>query len=338
MRLAVATRSMNDFLYRASGELLGLDGLRCERHRLTGTDNFGYFRELLRLDADWVINLDEDAFVLDPYRLLDLVQTMEQGGYAACGMPDGGVVPIRRHNPAACNAFFNVFDLRRVRPVWQDWNRVLAATHRPEYEALAAPFARRSVFAFDHFERYYGAFFALLGSGERILYLDAEEWRDGITTLLKDAAGAPLLLHCWYRRYLDTSHHTRQRYRAVIDYAGQTQGLREKTATMPATPHDLSSSASALPVLLECVPRSARRILLVCRGWEALAEALRARQPVEVCSINADAAATDAARPDRRGGGRVIRRAADGRGSRAGAQTILVGALGWCGRPVTPCR
>ena len=132
MRLAVATRSMNDVLYRVSSDLLGLErvcvdnGVCWERYRLTGTDNFGYFRELLRLDADWVINLDEDAFVLDPGRLLGLVRTMEQGGYAACGMPDGGVVPIRRHHPAACNAFFNIFDLRRVRPVWQDWDRVVA--------------------------------------------------------------------------------------------------------------------------------------------------------------------------------------------------------------------
>jgi hypothetical protein len=85
MRLAVATRSMNHFLYEASGELLGLGrpaaggGELGPRHRLTGTDSFGYFRELLRFDADWVINLDEDAFVLAPERLLDLVRVMEEG-------------------------------------------------------------------------------------------------------------------------------------------------------------------------------------------------------------------------------------------------------------------
>jgi hypothetical protein len=228
MRLAVATRSMNDFLYRASGELLGLEGsggLRCSRHRFTGTDNLGYFRELLRLDADWVISLDEDAFVLDPARLLGLVRIMDEGGYAACGMPDGGVVGIRRHNPAACNAYFNIFDLRRVREVWNDWGRVLSATHRPEYEARVAAFAGRTPFAFDHFERYYGVFFSLLGAGERFLYLDAEDWPDGVSTLLKNADGAPLLVHCWYSRYWDSSYHTRQRYRAVIEYARQVQGL-----------------------------------------------------------------------------------------------------------------
>jgi hypothetical protein len=231
MRLAIATRSMNDFLYRASGQLLGLpklmngSGSACKRHRLTDTDSLGYFRELLKLDADWVINLDEDAFVLDPTRLLDLVRALEQCGYAACGMPDGGVVPIRRHNPVACNAYFNVFDLRRVRAVWGDWDRVKAATHKPEYESLVADFARRSTWAFDHFERYYGVFFSLLDAGERILYLDAEEWQDGVSTMLKGSAGEPLLIHCWYTRHWDKSYHTRQRCRAVLNHARQAQGL-----------------------------------------------------------------------------------------------------------------
>ena len=111
---------------------------------------------------------------------------------------DGTITPIRRHNPAACNAFFNVFNLRRVRPVWEQWDQVLAARHQPEFESKVADFARRSPRAFDDFERYYGVFFALLAAGERILYLDAEEWQDGITTLLKDSEGAPLLLHCWW--------------------------------------------------------------------------------------------------------------------------------------------
>jgi tetratricopeptide (TPR) repeat protein len=264
MRLAVATRSMNDFLYEASGALLGLG---CPRHRLTGTDNFGYFRELLRLDADWVINLDEDAFVLSPDRLLGLVRVMEEGGYAACGMPDGGVVPIRRHNPAACNAFFNVFDLRRVRRDWRDWGRVEAATPRPEYEGRVAAFARRTPFAFDHFERYYGPFFALHDAGERILFLDAEEWPDGLSTLLKDAAGAPLLIHCWYARYWATSHNTRRRYQAVIDHARQVQGLNgspvERRISPQSPPAEVRCGAltSAPPELLALIPQAARRIL-----------------------------------------------------------------------------
>src|SRR5262249_53585996 len=110
--------------------------------------------------------------------------------------------------------------------------------HRPEYEGRVAGFTRRMPFAFDHFERYYGAFFSLLDAGERLLYLDAETWQDGVSTMLKDAAGAPLLIHCWYTRHWDTSYHTRQRYRTVIAYARQAQGLGPlpAAATAPDRP------------------------------------------------------------------------------------------------------
>jgi hypothetical protein len=92
--------------------LLGLErlrerfGINIKEQRLTGTDAIGYFRELLALDADWVINLDEDVFLLEPERLLALIGVMKEKGYAACGVPDGGVVSIRAHNLVACNAFF----------------------------------------------------------------------------------------------------------------------------------------------------------------------------------------------------------------------------------------
>jgi hypothetical protein len=77
LHLAFATRSMNDLLYQTSSELLGLDRLakhlarKPSQHRFTGTDSAGYFRELLSLDADWVVNLDEDVFLLEPEQLLD---------------------------------------------------------------------------------------------------------------------------------------------------------------------------------------------------------------------------------------------------------------------------
>jgi hypothetical protein len=230
MRIAIATRSMNETLYAASGELLPHRGplpagLDIPRVRLTGTDGLDYFRRLAEIDADWVINIDEDAFVLDPQRLWGLLEAMEHGGYAASGMPDGGVVQIRRHNPTVCNAFFNGFDLRRVRRAWKQWDRVVAAKHRQSYEAHVAPFARRTTYSIDNFERYYGAFFSLLEAGERILYLDAEDWEDGVSTLLKDPNGAPLLIHCWYSRHWEFSYHTRRRYARAVDAARRAQGL-----------------------------------------------------------------------------------------------------------------
>jgi hypothetical protein len=242
--MAVATRSQNDTLFRLSGELLewgraGLEPASVPRYRLTGTDSLGYFHELLGIDADWIVNLDDDAFLLDPGRLLGLVRHMAESGYAACGMPDGGTVRMRHHHPAACNAFFNVFDMRRVRPIWQEWGRVCAAGPQLEYDRAVADFARRGTFTLDHFERYYGVFFSLLDAGERILYLDAEEWQDGVSTLLKDTDGRPLILHGWYSRHWDTSYHTRHRLYGAIAFARQTQGLAPpRPAATACTPAD----------------------------------------------------------------------------------------------------
>jgi hypothetical protein len=257
MRVAIATRSMNDCLYRISGDLLALEqlGLRfgspVERHRITGTDNVGYFQRLLDLDADWVVSIDEDAFLISPDRLAELIATMDREGYAACGMPDGGVVRIRYHNPLGCNAFFNAFDLRKARPAWHDWPAVLATTYRPQYERLAPAFACRTPLAFDHFQAYYSVFFRLVEAGERILYLDAQEWQDGVSTLLKDPSGEALLVHCWYTRSWDTSYHTRRRYLAAIQFARQAQGLpplvfsAAMASASQAAPHGSASLVAA---------------------------------------------------------------------------------------------
>ncbi len=218
-KIVVATRSMSAELYRLSGEFLTFDGPGpAHRVRVTDAGSLEYFRHLAGLDADWVVNLDEDAFLLDPAGLLALIDHMEAGGYAACGVPDGGAVSIRVHNPAACNAFFNVFDLRRCRAAWADWDRVAALRHAPEYERALAPFGPTAPFAFDDFEPYYGVFFALLGAGERVLRLGAETWRDGTSTLVRGPNG-PLVLHAWYAREWGRDPETRARYEAVIAFA-----------------------------------------------------------------------------------------------------------------------
>jgi hypothetical protein len=221
--ILIATRSMQDELYRISGGFLTFDHPVSSRLRVTGASAEDYFRILAGTDADWVVNIDEHAFLIDPKGVLDLIAYMDANGIAACGMPDGGVVPIRRHNPVACNAYFNVLDLRKVRTAWTDWPAVLGSRHRQEYERNVPPWASRSERTFDDFEPYYCVFFSLLDAGERILYLDAETWRDGTSTLLKDHRDKPLLLHAWYARKWSSDPATRKRYEALI---GDVESLR----------------------------------------------------------------------------------------------------------------
>lgn len=281
LRIAYATRSMNDFLSRVCGELLGRD---VKHHRLLGTDSTSYFRELLALDGDWVASVDEDVFVLDPGRLVGLIRHLNEQGYAACGVPDGGVVSIRKHNPLVCNAFFNIFDLRRVRPIWHEWQRALSTRHNSKNEKLVPGFAKRTPFAFDHFEPYYGLFFALLDAGERILYIDATDWQDGMTTLVKDAGGHPLLLHGWYSRSWETNPETRNRFRIAIDYARWRQGfpllqwddnVRKAYPMTPPVQVAATSSDSMNPATSGSSSVSSNSLASPIGNWEALFRANR---------------------------------------------------------------
>ena len=87
----------------------------------------------------------------------------------AVGVPDGGVVEVRDHNPVVCNAFFNVFDMRCEPWSGPTGDAALAAQHHPRFEQAVPESARRTPFVFDHFKPYYGLFFSLPVHGERIL-------------------------------------------------------------------------------------------------------------------------------------------------------------------------
>src|SRR5262249_19149769 len=103
--------------------------------------------------------------------------------------------------------------------------------------------------ALDHFEPYYGVFFALLDGGERILYLDAQEWEDGITTVLQDLDGKPFLLHGWFSRLWDTSHHTRERLRSASGFARKWQGFVPTTAPPPSPASETTPPRPATPAV-----------------------------------------------------------------------------------------
>lgn len=224
-RVVVTTRSMVTTLFERCAELVQpevtLRGVTFlfEHRRIVGTTACGYFQQLREIDADWVVNLDEDAFLLDSSALCETIQIMDRGGYAACGMPDGGVVRIRHHNPVACNAYFNVFDMRRVRPAWDDWNKATRCTFRGEFNAHIPDFARRTEAVIDNFEPYYGLFFSILDRGESILYLSADEWSDGVSSLLFAPNGAPLLLHAWHARKWSRDSQTRKRITELLQAA-----------------------------------------------------------------------------------------------------------------------
>jgi len=209
----IVTRSMNEQLSALADKFLAL--LPFDRMQIRDSAADMYFYALHSFEADWIINVDEDAFCFDPQRLIGLMEYMSQNDFHFCGMPDGGVLPFREHNPIVPNAFFNIFNMKAIRPKFQ----LEAAMNARLSEKLTAhtPAFARGTFAYDNFEPYYPYFFWLLDAGFRPLYLDAKIWEpDGMATLLEDHTGRPFLIHAWYAREFQVNP---DRFMTIARYA-----------------------------------------------------------------------------------------------------------------------
>lgn len=217
MKIEIYTRSMNFDLYELSAKTIKLTYQK-KRCRFTSADGYLY-DSILKSKADVIINIDEDAFVTDNQRLMQLIEYVLDYQYINCGVPDGGVIPIRKHNPLVTNPFFNIlnvseirknFDLRKVKEEYSQ--------HQEAFEKFAPLALMKSEYKYDFYEPYC-SFFVWLAVNFKHLYLDAEVHSDQISTVVKDHEGIPFLLHSWYSRmYGEDPYHT-QRIQALYQEA-----------------------------------------------------------------------------------------------------------------------
>jgi len=212
-KVKIVTRSMCDDLYHISQSSIFLP---FERIRLELKTAEGYLYEILQSDADYIINIDEDAFIIDNCILEELVEYCIINEIDVCGFPDGGVLPIRMHNPLVANPFFNIFHTKKIKNYFS--YRVIHSycEHKKEYEKNTPFHLIRSPYSYDCFEPYY-PFFIWLSQNFIVLYLNGETHEDGISTILKDHNGNPFLIHTWYaREYRKNEYHT-NRINRIID-------------------------------------------------------------------------------------------------------------------------
>lgn len=207
MKIEIYTRSMNVNLYRLSQSTIQLP---YPRRRCLFTSADGYFYDnIINSNADIILNIDEDAFITDNRRLEVLLEYVLDNGFVNCGVPDGGVIPIRKHNPLVTNPFFNIlnvgeirkkFDLREIKQNY--------SSHRKGFERFVPEHLLKSSYEFDYFEPY-NSFFVWLATHFKTLYLNAEEHEDEISTIVKDHLDQPFLVHSWYSRfYGEDEYHT----------------------------------------------------------------------------------------------------------------------------------
>lgn len=227
-KIEIYTRSMNHRLYTRAKRTFETLGYSC--HRLLGTTADGYLKQLLQSKADYVLNIDEDAFITDPEALVELIDYCIKEKIVNCGMPDGGVLSMRGHNPLVTNPFFNVLDVRALREKFQECEMKKYAFHREEYEQKT-PFhlLHQGVpYAYDGYEPYY-PFFIWISQCFKTLYLDAVEHADGYSTILLNHLGKPFLVHTWYsREYGRRSFHT-ERINRIMSEVPALASMPEKT-------------------------------------------------------------------------------------------------------------
>lgn len=212
--IAIFTRSMNYRMYDSAMNCVKT--LPYKHHRIMMTTSDSYLMSMLNSQYDWAINIDEDAFISDVDALKKLLSYCMDNGYVNCGMPDGGVLPIRTHNPLVTNPFFNIINLKELRKYHNKETVRKYGIHRNEYEKKTPVNLMRGEFRYDYFEPYCD-FFVWVSQNFPTLYLDAREHSDGISTVLLNHEADPFLIHTWYSRYYgkDTEH--TQRINKIIE-------------------------------------------------------------------------------------------------------------------------
>lgn len=203
-RIKIYARSYSLELYCYSKGLYETFGVPVVRATDQTAD--GYFYTMLKdTDCDIAINIDEDAFVINPDAILDLAEYMLENNYVNVGISE--FCRGSRFNSVITNPFFNIFHLAKIREKYISSKEVKKFNYEAVRDELKAKLPQEMLNAnFDcvDFEPYYQFFFWLAYNFDT-LYLPYKTHKDGISTILYDNKGNELLFHSWYARFYNVS-------------------------------------------------------------------------------------------------------------------------------------
>lgn len=192
MNTIITTRMCNPELYAKSSAFWPKDIPRLPIQGLNGwREAADYLWQIIQLDADLVVNCDEDCFIFNWGVVEELMQHMRTLGIAYAGMPDiPSNCPHRRNSYRVHNPFFTIYDPRAIR----------AAI--PKQPSTDVHLEGTSIH--EPFNGLYNMMY------NRLLHynLSGRTHHDGISTALC-WEGRPFALHSWYAREYGTSHRLR---------------------------------------------------------------------------------------------------------------------------------
>lgn len=229
--LNIVSNVMHDELYEYSKSFY--DSMRYEKTVVSGKNGMYGFEAINHVilnkelyNFDWMVYVDEDCFITDLKALEDLIQYQTNNDYSCSGVPDGGVISHRFHNPIAINPFFMVMNVGEIREKY-DAAEVSLSFYAPDLDKYIPTTLMKteSSFAYDNFEYCYNFFFWLLRNNFKILYLDAGEHTDNLTTIVKNQDGIPFAYHTWFARKWSTRPQNRKRIKSVIEYCNKIKSV-----------------------------------------------------------------------------------------------------------------
>ena len=211
---------MSDVLYHKS---MALCSLPYEKVRLLNTSAEGYLYHVIAdTEADWVINIDEDAFVYNIGALKRLIVYCMENGYINCGMPDGGVVHLRDGNPLVTNPYLNILNTKALREQFSP-DKLNESPDKNRFTQTDLLVGAHNFTATD-VEPYY-PFFIWASNHFKTLYLKASNHPDGESTVLYNHLGEEVLIHTWYSRYYNNNRFHTRRIDNAFKEACQKQGI-----------------------------------------------------------------------------------------------------------------
>jgi hypothetical protein len=242
MKIKFITNYLSDELYSISKEfykdfgfeMIGVNG----KNRFYGFPFFNYMMtDKLFADCDWAIYVDEDCFITNKNALLDLLNYQINNDIHCSGVPDGGVISHRFHNPISIIAFFMIIKIGELRKTY-NYNNAnsmkydhdldkfiphhIINSNRSYHEKFSRTIAKGYSpygIIYDNFEPTYKLFFWLLRNGYKMQYLNAYDYSDDdLTTVVKNHNDVDFAYHTWFARNWNDTPSQNKRIRKIIDY------------------------------------------------------------------------------------------------------------------------
>ena len=169
-------------------------------------------RDAIDEDYKWLINIDEDAFILNKHNIDTLIDYMDDNDIVYCGIPDGGSGRLRYGNPLVMNACFNIFNIDLIKDIF-DEHKISTISWRKNAESIKSINQQYISTVKTHredgkatynwnkkCERYYNLFYHLLTENCKQLYLSHDIYKDNITSIIK-FNDLVICYHTWFARF-----------------------------------------------------------------------------------------------------------------------------------------